>query len=196
MRIESVSGLFLVPSDLYTDLEDPDSRKRYKELIQSQRGYSDEKADEIVAQLRKKEYWQEKSNDVLVVVTNENNERAFQIGFLLGYDFGKFYLIFTDRVIKMMREEEIAFIEKSKISPEAEIGVEFLDENWQEMIREGKLVGYEKTENRKEGEPYGSYVVEVDGEVQKIEDLGAFTSGAFRFLLRPSERTTSSITSP
>ncbi len=195
MKVELISGLFFSPSDLYTNLEDPDSREEYKKLIKARHGYSDLEADEIVDQLRKKEHWEEKGDDVLVVVTNENHERAFQVGFLLGYDLERFQIVFTDSITKIMGEEEIAFIEKSEISPEAGIRVELLDEDWQETVQEGKLVGYEKTEDRNRDQPIGFYIVEVNDEVRKIEDWSVFTKGGFRFSLIPSEGETGSSTS-
>ncbi len=189
MKVEVLGGLFFVPTDLFTNLENPESQRNYKRLIQLQHGFSDEEADEIVAHVIKKEYWRKKSEDVLPVVTNEDSDRAFQMGFLLGYDSARFYIVFPDTIIEIMEEEDVSFIEKSKISPELGIRVEFLDKYWQRVVQEGELVGYEKTEDRKGGEPYGAFVIETDGEVQKIKDWG-FTTGGFRFVLRPPESET------
>lgn len=185
MSIELKGELFFAPSRLFTDLEDPASRERFKGLMQFQYGFSDEEVDRAVAHLRKQEYWKKRAPDVMAVVINEKSKRAFQVGSLVGYNLGRFYITFMDSIIEAMGEEEIAFIEKSEISPEVKIKVEFLDENWQETVREGELVGYEKVEDRKGGEPYGTYVIQVNGEAQGIKDWGMFTAGAFRFLVKP-----------
>ncbi len=190
MSIE-LKGVFLADANLFRDLEDPESRKRFKGLMQYQYGFSDKKMDRAIHHLRRQNFLKEKAPEVMVLVTNERSRRAFQIGSLLGYHFGQFFITFPNEGIEIMAEEELAFIEKSTISPEARIGVEFLDEDWENPIRKGKLVGYEKNEDRKEGGAYGLYVVQVDDETQKIKDWGALTTGGFGFFIEtgsPSDK--------
>ena len=182
MSLEFEGTNFVVPSSLFTDLEDPASRERFKALMQFQYDFSDEEIDRSVDELRKKLYWLKVAPELLVVVVNDKSDRASQVGTLMGYLGGEFVTTFGDQYIEKIREEDILLIMKSDISPQAGIKVKFLDESRENILKEGILTGYEKVEERKSGDPFGWYVVQVGEEVQKVKDWRMLDSN-IRFLV-------------
>ena len=184
MSMEFEEGIFITPSRLFTNLEDPESREKFQGLMQLQYDFSDEEVDELTEGLRKRLYWNKVGPELLALVINEESERVFQVGTLIGYSQGEFIADFGDLCIERMGEEEILLIGKADISSQARIKVKFLDESWQDTIKEGILTGYEKNEDRESGGPHGWYVVQVGAETQKIEDW-RMLEGNIRFLVEP-----------
>ena len=186
MSVEFGDGIFVAPSRLFTDLEDPDSRKRFKELMQFQYGFSDKEVDEQTEGLRERLYWNKVAPELLALVVNDQSKRAFQVGTLIGYSAGEFLTTFGDSYIERVGEEEILLIHKSDISPQSKIKVKFLDGSLQDTLKEGILTGYEKVEERKPGDPLGWYVVQVEEETLRIKDW-IMLSGNTRFFVEPQE---------
>lgn len=186
MRKE-LSPVSFYPSSWFTDLKDPNSRERFEALMESQYGFSVEATEKNVQELRKELYWRDVAPRVLALVANENHKLFGQLGTILGYLPEKFWVIFSDTVLEPLSEDDILMIEKENISPQAKIKVEFLDDNWERIIRQGELVDYQENKERKGGEPFGWYIVEVGRETQKIEDWAMLGGKNFRFLLEPKE---------
>ncbi len=186
MSIEFEDGIFFAPSRLFTDLEDPDSRKRFKGLMQFQYGFSDKEVDDQTEGLRERLYWKKVAPELLALVTNDQSKRAFQVGTLIGYSSGEFLAGFGDTYIERVGKEEVLLIHKSDISPQAGIKVKFLDGSWQDTLKEGVLTGYEEIEERNPRDPFGWYIVQVEEETLRIGDW-RMLSGNTRFFVEPQE---------
>ena len=179
MRVEAV----FYPASRFTNLEDPNSRERFMDLMQSQYGFTEKELEMIVANTRKQLYWQKAAPRLLALVANKDHKRAGQLGAILAYSNGKFRLAFGDTLLEPLSEEDILVIEKRNIFPQANITVRFLDDEWRSVVQEGKLVAYEENRQRSGGEPFGWYLVEVEGETQRIEDWTIMGGQNYRFVL-------------
>lgn len=184
MKTELESRNFIAPSRLFTDLQKPEARRRFKGLIKFQYHFPDERAMELMDNLEREVYWERVAHEVLALVVNQESERAFQVGTLLGYLSGKFIVTFGDSYIKQMREQELLLIKKTEISPQAGIRVRFLGEDWKTQ-QEGELVSYERVEEREQGDPLGWYIIQVGKETQRIADWGALITEDTRFFVEP-----------
>lgn len=171
MSKELEGDFWIPPSEVFTDLRDPESKERFKALMKFQYGFSDEFLDRSIEQLRWQEYWREEAPNYLVTIRNENSPRFRQVGGLLGYLGGRYYVSFGDTIIERFDEDEILLLEKSEIDDQVGIKVEFLDESWEKVIETGKLVGYEEAgPDREKGDPPGWYLVQVGEEIRKVPD--------------------------
>jgi len=185
MNKEFEGDIWLLPSEAFTDLRDPKSMERFKALMKFQYGFSDEFLDKSIEQLRWQEYWREEGRNYLVTVRNEENPRFRQVGGLLGYlSNEKYYVSFGDTIIERFDEDEILLLEKSDIDAQVGIRVEFLDNNWEEVIQAGELVGYEKAGPDREGGPPGWYLVQAGEEIRKAPDYWMLGGSNVRFWVK------------
>jgi len=186
MNIEFEGKAWIFPAELFTDLRDPESAARFKALMKFQYGFSDESLDESIERLRWQEYWKKEGPKHLATVRNEENPRFRQVGGLLFYlgSNEKYYVSFGDTIIERFDEEEILLIEKTEIDVQSGIKVEFLDDGWEKVIREGELVGYEEAGPDREGGPPGWYLVQVGEEIKKVADWLMLGGTNVRFSLK------------
>lgn len=138
-------------------------------------------------ELLKSEYWKEIEPKVLVVIRNPLNKRFGQVGSVLAYFFEKVHASFGDSIIESVDENDLLVIEKSNLCPEANIEVNFLDENWERIVRQGQMAGYQENADWPNG-PKGWFLIQVNGTIGKYKDWGIFSDPRMRFVIKNPER--------
>lgn len=182
----------IFPSKMFTDLEDPASRERFKGLMKFQYGFSDEQLDRDIELLRKQERWKTEANFYLAEITDCEHEYFGRIGqliFAMGTSFvdnEPTYKLDSERLQNLLEagkeiEYKLALVikidvllihiaedgDQYRLLNKFELGDEEIvveDEDG----RTGVLVGWRK--NDQEGLPFGFYTVRFGDEIVEADD--------------------------
>jgi hypothetical protein len=185
---EKPEQVSVLPSSAFTDLEDPESRERFKALMKFQYGFSDERLERSVEMLRRQERWKAEANFYLAEITDSEHEYFGRIGQVMWAMGGSFVdnkplykfaanelqpemtveyklclVIKIDLELVQFPEDggQYQLLNKNDIAAE-EIEVE--DENG----RVGVLLGWQK--NDREGLPFGFYTARFGEEITEKGD--------------------------
>ena len=181
------------PSSAFTDLEDPESREKFKALMKFQYGFSNEQLDQNIEMLRQQERLNVEANFYLLEITDTEHEyfdRIGQVMFAMGSSFignKPTYKLDAGEMVKKLQagekiEHKLCLV--AKIDLEAVFFAEdggqyrlvnkFELENEQIEVKEedgrtGLLVSWRKNEGGRL--PFGFYTARFGDEIVEKEDF-------------------------
>lgn len=186
---EKPGQVSIFPSSAFTDLEDSDSRERFKALLKFQHGSSDEELDSVIDMLRRQERWNAQANFNLVEITDRDHEYFGRIGQLHFAMNGHFvgniplYKLDSEELRKSQAniEHKLALIVKVDffLVELAEDGGQYtllnkseLENRRIEVENEGGGVGVLLGWRQNEGEkfPVGFYTAKFGDDIVEMED--------------------------
>lgn len=186
---EKPAKVSVFPPSMFTDLEDLESRERFKALVKFQYGFSDEQLDRDIEMLRRQERWNAEVDFNLVEITDLDHEYFGRIGQLHYVMNGHFvgntplYELDSEELRKSQAniEHKLALVVKADLFlvELAEDGGQYtllnkfeLENKRIEVEEEGGGVGVLLGWRQNEGErlPVGFYTAKFGDEIVEVED--------------------------